>query len=66
MYQLYITTETGYDRKKLIGEFRDIEKVREKIEAELAKNQDLKYVIEETSGRVDVYGELIATVVDEN
>jgi len=63
MYKVYI--KTGLDRKK-IGEFRDFDEAQEKIEAELAKNEDLKYVIEETTGHVDIYGELVASVVDEN
>ena len=66
MYQVYIKTKTGFDRKQLIGEFRDFKKAHEKIEAELAKNKDLKYLIEETTGSVDSYGELIANVVEEN
>jgi len=66
MYQVYIKTDTGLDKKRLIGEFRDFEKAQEKIEAELAKNPDFKYVIEETNGSVDVYGNLIVDVVDEN
>ena len=66
MYQVYIKTDTGLDKKRLIGEFRDYEKACEKIEAELAKNKDLRYVIEETTGAVDVYGNLIVDVVDEN
>ncbi len=66
MYQVYIKKDTGFDPKHLIGEFKDFDKASEKIQNELAKNKDLKYVIEETTGRVDNYGELIATVVEEN
>jgi len=66
MYQVYIKTDTGLDKKRLIGEFRDFEKAQEKIEAELAKNNDLRYIIEETNGSVNVYGELIVDVVEEN
>lgn len=66
MYQVYIKKDTGFDSKKLIGEFSDYDKATEKIEAELAKDKDIKYVIEETSGHVDSYGELLTTVVDEN
>ena len=66
MYQVYIKTKTGFDRKKLIGEFSDIGKAREKIDAELAKDEDIKYILEETTGHVDIYGDLIANVVDEN
>jgi hypothetical protein len=65
MYQVYIKIETGFDRIK-IGEFKDYDKVQEKIETELAKNKDLKYIIEETTGSVNGYGELIADVIEEN
>jgi len=63
MYQVYI--KSGLDRTK-IGEFRDFDKAQEKIEVELAKNSDLKYVLEETTGSVDIYGELTASVIEEN
>ena len=66
MYYVYIKKETGFESKKLIGEYKDVDKAYEKIENELAKNQDIKYVIEETTGHVDSYGELLATVIDEN
>ena len=66
MYQVYIKVETGFDPKKLIGEFREFDKACERADAELAKDKDIKYVIEETTGRVDNYGELIADVVKEN
>jgi len=65
MYQVYIKPETGLDKVK-IGEFKDIEKAHEKIEAELVKNKDLKYVIEEMSGGFDIWGEVITNVVEEN
>jgi hypothetical protein len=66
MYQLYKKTESSYDKRKLIGEYRELEKVRSIIDAELAKDPEFKYIIEETTGKVDVYGELIVDVVDEN
>ena len=66
MYQVYIKKETGFDPKYLIGEFKDFDAASERIQNELAKNPELKYIIEETTGRVDNYGELIATVVEEN
>jgi len=66
MYQVYIKKETGYNEKKLIGEYRDFEKATEIVEAQLAKNKEIKYVIEETTGAVDGLGDLIARVVKEN
>lgn len=66
MYQLYKKTLTGFDRRKLMGEYRELEKIREIIDAETAKDSEFRYVIEETTGKVNAYGELIVDVVDEN
>ncbi len=66
MYYLYAKNDSGLQSKKLIGEFSDYEEAQQKIEAELAKNKYLKYVLEETTGHVDVYGELIVDVIEEN
>lgn len=66
MYQVYIKKETGFESKTLIGEFKDYDKASEKIENELAKNKDFKYILEETTGHVNSYGDLVATVVEEN
>ena len=66
MYHVYIKTETGFDRRKLIGEFSDYEKVCVKIETELAKNKDFKYIVKETTGHVNIYGDLEISVIDEN
>lgn len=65
MYHVYIKG-TGIMAKKLIGEFREYEQAFERVEKELAKDENIKYVIEETTGQVDSYGELIASVVEEN
>lgn len=66
MYQLYVIDETAFDSKKLIGEFSNIENARTRLQKEFVKDKDIKYVIEETTGHVDSYGELIANIVEEN
>lgn len=66
MYQVYLKQQSGFESKKLIGEFKDIDEAYDKVDEELAKDKDVKYVIERTTGHVDNYGELIATVVEEN
>lgn len=66
MYYVYIKKETGFESKNLVGQFKDIDDAYAKIESELAKNKDVKYVLEETTGHVNSYGELIAEVVEEN
>lgn len=66
MYHVYIKDDSLFDSKKLIGEFSDLDKAYEKVDQELAKDKDIKYVIEETTGHVNSYGDLIADIVEEN
>lgn len=66
MYQLYIIDESAFDPKKLVGEFSDIDNVHARLKKEFVKNEDAKYIIEQTTGHVNSYGDLIATVVEEN
>ena len=66
MYQVYVKKGTGFNSKTLIGEYKEYEKASERIETELAKDKDFKYVLEETTGHVNSYGDLVANIVDEN
>lgn len=66
MYHIYIIDETAFDPKKLIGDFSNIDNAHARLQKEFAKNKDTKYIIEETTGHVDNYGELVATVIEEN
>jgi hypothetical protein len=66
MYQVYIKRDSGYMSKDLVGEYTDIDKAYEKVEQELAKNKNIKYVIEQTTGHVNIYGDLTTTVIEEN
>jgi len=66
MYQLYVIDESAFDSKKMIGEFSGIDSTRARLEKEFVKNPETKYIIEQTTGHVDSYGELLTTVVDEN
>ncbi len=66
MYQVYLKEQDGFNTKQLVGEYRDIDDAYAKVDGILAKDKDKKYVIEETDGHVDNYGELIPTVVEEN
>jgi hypothetical protein len=56
MYQVYIIDESAFDSKKLIGEFKDYEKASEKIANVLAKNKDIKYILEETTVKPPIFG----------
>lgn len=66
MYHVYIKQDSGFESKKLVGEFAEIDDAYDAIDEEIAKNKDVKYRLEETTGHVDVYGELISKVVEEN
>lgn len=66
MYQLYVIDKTAFDPKKLIGEFSDIDNVHARLQKELDKNKDTKYIIEQTTGHVNSYGEPIASIVEKN
>ena len=66
MYQVYVIDESAFDPKKLVGEYSSYEKAHEKVESVLAKDKDAKYIVEETAGQVDSYGDLLTEVVDEN
>lgn len=66
MYQLYVIDESAFDSKKMVGEFSNIDNAYARLEKEFAKDKDTKYIIEQTTGHVDSYGELLATVIEEN
>ncbi len=66
MYYAYIKDEKGFNSKKLLGKFKEYDLAWERVEAELEKDPEIKYVIEETNGSFDSYGELLTTVIDEN
>ena len=66
MYQVYIIKDSGFNPKKLAGEFNDYDKACEKIETELAKDKDLKYVIEQMTGAFNSLGEPLTRVVKKN
>lgn len=66
MYQLYVIDESAFDPKKMLGEFSDIDNVRARLQKEFTKDKDVKYIIEQTTGHVNSYGDLIAEVIEEN
>ena len=66
MYHLYIIDEEAYEPKVAIGDYSSLDKAHARLDKEFAKNKDLKYIIEETTGSFNSYGDLIAEVVEEN
>ena len=66
MYQVYIKDANSYTGRELIGEYEDVDDAFDKAEEEVAKDANIKYVIEKTSGNVNSYGELEVSVIAEN
>lgn len=66
MYHVYVIDESAFDPKKHIGDFSDIDNAHARLQKEITRDPETKYIIEQTTGHVNSYGELIATVVEEN
>ena len=64
MYNVYVKRKGQYNYD-LMGEFADIDKAINLADECKAKNSEIKYRIEETSGHFDSYGEPLTTVIQE-
>ena len=65
MFQVYTAKDKSELSKNLIGEFKEYDAM-DCAEKAIEGHSDLRYIVEETNGCVDSYGELIATVVAES
>ncbi len=66
MFQVYTAKDKTQLSKNLIGEFKEYDDAMDCAEKAIEGRDDLRYIVEETNGCVDSYGELIATVVAES
>ena len=66
MYHVYTENDYSEFSKTLIGEFTDLEEAMDKARSAIENKPDLRYIVEETDGHVNNYGELITTVVAES
>ena len=66
MFQVY--TQKGNEEltKTLVGEFKDYDEAMDKAEASMEGKTDLKYIVQETNGCFNRYGDLVATVIAES
>ena len=64
----HVITERDYSEfsRKQIGEFADFDKALEAAQKAIAGREDLRYIIEQTDGHVDSYGNQIVTIVAES
>ena len=66
MYHVYTENDYSEFSKTLIGEFTDLEEAMDKARSAIENKPDLRYIVEETDGHVNNYGELITTGVAES
>ena len=66
MFQVYTAKDKSELSKNLIGEFKEYDEAMDCAEKAIEGHSDLRYIVEETNGCVDSYGELIATVIAES
>ena len=66
MFHVYTQQRGATLTKTHVKDFKDLEEAFECAEKSIEGKSDLKYIIEETTGHVDSYGELLVDVVAES
>ena len=66
MFHVYTQQKGAELTKTLIKDFKDLEEAFECAEKAIEGKPELKYIIEETSGHFNIYGELLTDVVAES
>lgn len=65
MFHVY--TQKGHEEltKTLVDQFKDYDEAMDKAEMAI-EGKDLRYIVEETNGCFNSYGDLVATVIAES
>ena len=66
MFQVYTQEGNKELTKTLIGEFKDYDEAMDKAEEVIEGKTGIKYIVEETNGCFNSYGDLVATVIAES
>lgn len=66
MYHVYTEKNRSELSKTLIGEYKDYDEAMDCAEAAVEKNPELNYIVEETDGHFNSYGDLVTVVVAKN
>lgn len=66
MFQVYTSKDKSELSKNLVGEFKDYDDAMDCAEKSIEGKSGLRYIVEETNGCVNSYGDLIAEVVAES
>ena len=66
MYHVY--TEKNYSEitRTLIGDYKDYDEAMDAAEKAIEGKPELNYIVEETDGHFNSYGELVTTIVAES
>ncbi|HIS37469.1 TPA: hypothetical protein IAC10_12760 [Candidatus Scatousia excrementigallinarum] len=63
MYHVYTERDYSEFSRTLIGEYTDLDEAKAVAEKAIKEDSELNYIILETDGHVNNYGDLITTVV---
>ncbi len=63
MYHVYTERDYSEFSRTLIGEYTDLDEAKSVAEKAIKEDSELNYIIMETDGHVNNYGDLITTVV---
>ena len=66
MYQVYVERNYSELSRTLIGEFPNLEDARACAKKAISEDLILNYIIEETDGHFNSYGDRVSTVVEES
>ena len=66
MYSVYTEKNHSQITKTLVGEFKDYDEAMDCAEASVEGKPELRYIVEETDGHFNSYGELVTTIVAES
>ena len=66
MFQVYTSTDKSELSKNLVGEFKEWDDAMDRAEKAIEGKKGIRYIVEETNGTVNSYGEQIPTVVAES
>ena len=66
MYQVYVERNYSELSRNLLGEYSSLDEARTVAKKAIAENDELNYIIEETDGHFNSYGDLVTTVIEES
>ena len=66
MFQVYTEKDHSNLTKTMVSEFADLDEALECAQKAIEGKPGLRYIVEETTGVFNSYGEQIATVVEES